>query len=648
MIVKMDKIAITGLISQRNAVVRRLMKLGVVELADIPVKEEDISLVEQMAYRDDASARISEIDEELRKIKAAIAFLDGVQVKGKKAPKTVLTFDSFVDPDTYQGCWAKVFDANELSKRLTEELNHKNTLQNDLASLQPWENMDIPLEVSGTKTTKVYIGTLPAAADTEAFRKEVDDTGLAVSFGYSVDRDQVYLSVIAHESIRTQLDELFKKYGFSKASFEGRKGTIQQNIKDLKDQIAIAQQDIDLMEQEKVQAAESLPDIKKLYDYIANMQERRKVRKHFLYTDKAFMVGGWVPRELSKAVQEDLERDFDVYIEITQPAEDEQTPVLLQNNSFVYPHEMITEMYSLPKSTTFDPTPVMSVFYCAFFGLMVSDAGYGIVMALVTAFLIWKMKPEGTMDKMLKLLFFGGLSTTFWGALFGGWFGDFFQQAFGANLKPLWFNPLDDPMRLLVWSFVFGGIHLFVGMGMKAYSLIKEGKAMEAVMDIGSWYLLLLGLALLFAGGLFAEIGKYMAIAGAVALVLTQGRHEKNIILKIKSGVLSLYDVTGYLSDVLSYSRLLALGLATGVIATVVNTMGMLGGGFKTVSGAVIMVFAFIVGHIFNIAINALGAYVHSSRLQYVEFFGKFYEGGGKAFKPIKSKTKYVKITNKN
>ena len=212
-------------------------------------------------------------------------------------------------------------------------------------------------------------------------------------------------------------------------------------------------------------------------------------------------------------------------------------------------------------------------------------------------------------------------------------------------IKPLWFNPLNDPMKLLTWSFIFGGIHLAVGMGIQAYKFVKDGKYLDALFDIGFWYVLLLGLVFLLLGGAVATLGKYMAIGGAILLVLTQGRSQQGLIKKLLMGILSLYNVTGFLSDVLSYSRLLALGLATGVIATVVNTMGSLFG--FNVLGIIIFVIVFVFGHAFNILINALGAYVHASRLQYVEFFGKFYEGGGKAFDPLKIKTKYIQLENK-
>jgi len=255
-----------------------------------------------------------------------------------------------------------------------------------------------------------------------------------------------------------------------------------------------------------------------------------------------------------------------------------------------------------------------------------------------------KLLRFGTPTFIVEPIFFGGISTFIWGALFGGWFGNIVEAVTSGTytIPPIWFNPMEDPMRLLIWSFIFGGIHIFVGMGLKAYMLIRDGKVFDAIFDIGSWYLVLLGLVMLAAGGVIGIIGKYMALAGAITLVLTQGRDQKNIVKRLFSGILSLYNVTGFLSDILSYSRLLALGLATGVIATVINTMGTLFG--LDVGGIIIFIIVLIIGTVFNVLINALGAYVHASRLQYVEFFGKFYEGGGKAFEPFKIKTKYTNL----
>jgi len=233
------------------------------------------------------------------------------------------------------------------------------------------------------------------------------------------------------------------------------------------------------------------------------------------------------------------------------------------------------------------------------------------------------------------MLFLCSISTIVWGAIFGGWFGDLIQ------LKPLWLNPLDNPMAVLILAFIMGIIQIYVGIILNAYKNIRAGNTAAALMDQGLWLVLLTGLLMFAAPGL-SQVAKYMSIAGAFGLILTQGRDQKSLIKKLTSGILSLYDITGYLSDILSYSRLLALGLTTGVIATVINTMA------KTMSGSIIgfivMILVLVGGHVFNIAINVLGAYVHSSRLQYIEFFSKFYDSGGKAFDPLRVNTTYVEL----
>ncbi len=309
-------------------------------------------------------------------------------------------------------------------------------------------------------------------------------------------------------------------------------------------------------------------------------------------------------------------------------------------------------MYSLPSRHDIDPTKLLAPFYFIFFGMMLSDAAYGIIMAVGCWYILKKFKLEGMTYRMIKMFFYCGISTFIWGALFGGWFGDFIPVAaktlFDVDIviKPIWFDPMAEPMKLLIFSLILGGIHLFVGMGIQAYMFIRDGHPLDALFDIGLWYVLLIGLVLFGIGGSVAPVmvtvGKVMSIVGAVGILLTGGRKKKGIFGKITGGLGSLYGITSYLSDVLSYSRLLALGLATGVVAKVINTLGSLAGG--GVKGAIVLLLAFVIGTVFNIAINALGAFVHSCRLQYVEFFGKFYTGGGRPFEPFERKTKYIKI----
>ena len=434
--------------------------------------------------------------------------------------------------------------------------------------------------------------------------------------------------------------------------FAGFTGTTSDNQERLVREIGEAEKACAQTEKEIGGLYPLARSIECLYDQLVMERDREKARANLLKTGRTFMLEGWVPVPRIDAVEE-LIKKYECCSAYEEPDEDENVPVLTENGSLSEPFEAITDMYSKPAYRGIDPTALFSFFYAMFFGIMLSDAGYGIVIAAACFIVLKKYDLEGMTRRMIKMFFYCGLSTVFWGALFGGWFGDFIQVAARVmfnkeiTVPALWFNPIDDPTRLLIWSLVFGVIHLFLGMGIKAYMLIKRGHFWDAVFDVFSWYMVIAGAAMWLAGGAVSEAlvkpGMYIAIAGALILLLTGGRNNKGI-GKITGGLSALYDITSYVSDILSYSRLLALGLATGVIATVVNTMGsLLGGG---VAGTIVLLIVFVIGHTFNLAINALGAFVHSSRLQYIEFFGKFYEDGGDEFEPLRKNTKYVRIEN--
>ena len=352
-------------------------------------------------------------------------------------------------------------------------------------------------------------------------------------------------------------------------------------------------------------------------------------------------------------------------VETEEISAKEQPPVLLENNAFTRPVEGVVESFGLPKKGEFDPSAIMAVFYYILFGMMLSDAAYGLIIFLACFIAIKKFpRMSDSLNKSLHMFMYCGISTTVWGLLFGGFFGDaitvvsnvFFHK--NIELKALWFVPLQDPMRLLMYSMVIGIIHMFLGLGIKGYMLLKDKKIVDFVCDVLLWYSLLIGLILLLLPTeLFASISqmtfvfpawlsilsKALTIIGLVGLLLMSGRRKGNKwAIRIALGAYDIYNVTGWLSDLLSYSRLLALGLATGVIASVVNSMGSMVGDGPV--GIIVFIIVFIVGHTLNLAINLLGAYVHTNRLQYVEFFGKFYEGGGRAFNPFTLKTKYVEL----
>ncbi|MBP8068919.1 MAG: V-type ATP synthase subunit I, partial [Acetatifactor sp.] len=338
--------------------------------------------------------------------------------------------------------------------------------------------------------------------------------------------------------------------------------------------------------------------------------------------------------------------------------------VALQNSRFGAAGEGVLAAFGLPGKGEIDPSTIMTACYVFLFGLMLSDAAYGLIVFAVCLGVLLKFpRMESGMQKSIRLFMYCGLSTLFWGVMFGGYFGDFidvFSRVYlhkPVTVKPVWFAPLNEPMRLLVFSMLFGLIHMFLGMGLKGYMLIRDRKYLDFFCDVVLWFMLLMGLILIFIpSSMFRsisqmnlnlpsaviQVGKWMAIIGAVGILFMSGRDKKNPLLRLALGAYDLYNITGWVSDILSYSRLLALGLATGVIASVMNQMGSMLG--DSIFGWIVFILVFVIGHTFNLLINLLGAYVHTCRLQYVEFFGKFFEGGGKEFHPFRENTKYVDI----
>ena len=321
----------------------------------------------------------------------------------------------------------------------------------------------------------------------------------------------------------------------------------------------------------------------------------------------------------------------------------EEYPILLKNNRLVKPFEVIGEMFSPPSTQEADPSPWVAPFYFFFFGIMLSDVAYGLILTVLSAVLVYKVKVAGDFRRMSQMLMYCGISSTIWGLLFGGFFGDMLSVLSDGkiNMPAIWFNPMDDPTALMVWSIVFGVIHLFAGMFANALNLFRNGRGMDAVFDIFPWYLIIIGIGLMI-GNIGGQAGMIVALAGVAIILLFGGRPAKNPIVRLFKGLGALYNITAYLSDILSYTRILALVLATSVIAMVVNLMGFMIG--PTIPGIILFVVVAVAGHGLNLALSALSAYVHTSRLHYVEFFGKFYSGGGRMWRPLRQKTKYTEI----
>lgn len=542
--------------------------------------------------------------------------------------------------------------------------------RNMLASIEPWMGLDIPMDQTGTKKTTVFTGVIPEAVGADelyaAASSGLPEPVCLTADVISTSGEMTCVTVICLTKDREKVEENLRGIGFSKPS-QAVKGIPADRAAEYEDDIKKTEQRIEALKSEIASYADKREDYRIAADYYRTRAAKYKVLGTLPQSEHAFFLEGWIPEKLAKPVAKVLEEKYDAIVDVEEPAPGEEAPTLLSNNRFSQTVEGVLSSYGLPTKGHVDPTFVMSIFYVIFFGMMLSDAGYGIVMFIGCAIVLKKFpKIDAGLRKMIQLFFWCGLSTTFWGFMYGGFFGDaidtvartFFGYTGSGILKPLWFEPLKDPMRLLIWCMLFGLIHLFVGLGMKGYEYIMNGDPVGLISDVISWYLFIIGLVLmLIPSDIFSSISgskitfppfvgalaKALALTGVLIILVMSGRRKKNNWpLRLALGAYDVYGVTGWLSDVLSYSRLLALGLATGVIANVINMMaGMVGKGFL---GPVLFALVFVLGHTLNIAINALGAYVHTNRLQFVEFFGKFYDGGGKVFTPFKTVNQYIEI----
>ncbi len=659
-IINMQRVAVIGLDTEKEKLINQLMDFSAVELTDQTAKLSD-EIWADSTVSDEEQDKISVLESKISRAEQSLEVIEKYgnfksplfktrrTVKKSQLARILSDEEEFKEYDSeYTQKVDYILGLNDEIQSANEKLNKLDT---DAASLTPWINYHLPLELESTSQTHVYMGVLPMGTDVKSLTTQLEEEIGAVLFEIvSSDKDMYYGASIVLKERQEEVLAILKQNGFSQVFFKGFEGTVNDNLKKIEGERDVLEKEMKAVA-EKVAANANLKEgIEEYSDLLTIRLDKERIRAKLLRTKKTFFIEGWIPTRCVEQVSAILEEN-NCYYQFRDPEEDEEVPVLMENSSFVTPFEAITEMYSLPAYNGFDPTSIFSLFYALFFGIMLSDAGYGIIMAVGCFIALKKFHLEGMTYKMIKLFFYCGISTIIWGALFGGWFGDI-VQVFSSTIlgkeveiAPLWFNPLDNPMKLLIISLALGIVHLFIGMGIKAYMQIKDGNWFDAVCDEGFWYITILGLIAWLGGGMISPkltaVGMWMAIIGGAGLLLTGGRHNKGI-GKITGGLGNVYNITSYMSDILSYARLLALGLATGVIAQVVNTMGSLFGG--GIIGLILLVIIFFIGHALNIAINALGAFIHASRLQYVEFFGKFYIDGGEPFDPFRRKTKYIKL----
>lgn len=638
-IVKMKRIRLIALAKDRDALLSELLHVGCVEVRE--PEEDDGGLL-----RRDVSA--------LADAKGNLTLLQhAIEVLGKYAPqkKPLLSLRptikeaELLDGDARRAALEKA-EAITGHARTIGQLNTRETrIHADRLALEPWSACDVPLEVKGTARTDLLLGSVPASADFDALAGALDESGAAADIRLlSTDREQQYLEVIVHRDSRQQALDVLRSHGFSFAQLKDLTGTVRENIQALGKEL----EDVDKARSAEIEAirkmAPCLDELKLGLDRVEQVIATESAKERILTGGSILYLEGWASVPEIPALEKALAK-FDCAWELIEPTEEEypQVPVQLRNGKLVRPLNMVTDMYSLPAYGSVDPNPLMAPFFIVFYGMMMADMGYGIIMMLLSAIVMKKSKPNGaTMRYMIPLMGLCGISTFIWGFLTGGFFGDLIPQMRGLltgvdpESVPLWslFSPLDDALMVLVGSLILGVIQIFTGMIVSMYKQIKRGEVMAALCNEGAWF------AVFILAGVGFAVGKlsWGLIAGLVILVIANAYGKKGF--GIITGVFgALYNgITGYFSDIMSYSRLMALMLAGAVVAQVFNKLG-------AITGNIVSFFIIaMVGNALNFALNILGCFVHDMRLQCLEFFGRFYEDGGKPFRPLNINTKYVDI----
>ena len=634
----MKHLRLLGMESERETLLKTMQDLECVEISHIDGSEE--ALKTGLAKPDDRA--LLNAQEESRAYRAALAALDRF-APGKKGlfrKRQGVSRASFFDEENERQARAAAEAINADMRRLGEIESERTKNEALRASLAPWLAVDAPLD-STDGVLSLLFGTVGATVTDDALRALSDSlSGLLTWQQASSDKTLRYLLIACHKSVKEQALSALRELGFSTVSFRGLCGTAEENDKKLEAALAALESERREIERRVEGFGGNRETLLEASDRAAILLRREEAKSRLVETDKVFLLEGWLPADRCTALEKALE-PFTCAVETREPAEDEypQVPVQLRNNKLTRPLNMVTEMYSLPAYGTLDPNPLMAPFFILFYGIMMADMGYGLLMMIASVIIGKKYRPKGTSGELFSLLGLCGLSTFIVGAMTGGFFGDFLTQLVAivspgtVFALPKLFDPLDDLTMILIGSMALGLVQIITGMAISLIEKCKRKKILDAFFEEITWWIVFLGIALavLKKGTAVLYLGCALVLLGPIV----QGKGWGKL-----TGVFgSIYNhVTGYFGDILSYTRLMALMLAGSVIAQVFNMLAAMPG------NVIAFLIISMLGNAMNFGLNLLGCYVHDLRLQCLEFFNKFYVDGGKPFRPMTLDTEYVDL----
>ena len=643
-IVDMSKFYLLAFKEKRESLLKELQKFKYVHLVDSgnDFSKEDLSAVSR-------SEELIDIDDYLNKSKYVIERLEKIEDKkpaleALKEGKKHFTYEEIKNR-------ARIFNFSQIYKEISsiiDEIEKKEAenqeILNKVSELLPYKAIDLPLEdLKLTKFSKIYLGTIPQRykENFEELLKENDSVYFDV---LHTDKNYAYYLIICHKSDDEDVIDAFRKMGFTLVNFK-EKGTINENINSLRERKSQNLDSIDTLNKELKNYLKYLDDFKIYYEYQSNEKLKVISSEKFLRTKNLDLIEGYVPSKFLKSFEEAIQLicgdDYYLYKKEAD-RNSHEVPIMLKNNKFVGPFEMLTEMYSMPKYNEIDPTPFFAPFYFIFAGIMIGDLGYGLLVFIGSLLALRFFNLDKATKRFMTFFNYLSISAMIFGLVFGSFFG-------GIIPLPTLINPAEDIMEMLMLSLLLGGVHIFFALGIKAYMDIRDNKPKDAFYDVGLWYMALIGAIgyglskAVSMNPIVVKILFYAMIIAMVGIVLTGGRSEKTTLAKFGWGVYALYGISSYIGDFVSYLRLMALVLSGSFIGLAVNMIAGMPFG-SSIIGKLFAIVIFLVFQAFNCFLCYLSAYVHTARLTYVEMFNKFYEGGGVPFKKMVEDSKYFNI----
>ncbi len=634
----MKHLRLLGMESEREALLKAMQDMECVEISSIDGSEE--ALKSGFAKPDDKA--LMSAQEASRAYRTALASLDrfAPEKKGMFRKRQGVSRAAFFSAESEENARTAAETINKDTRRLGEIESERTKNEALRATLAPWLTVDAPLG-GADGALAVFFGTAGLNVTDDALKALADSLdGLLTWQQASSDRSLRYLLVMCHGSVKERALSALRDLGFSTVSFRGMTGTAKENDKALAENLAALEKERQEIEQRIAGLGGKREALLEASDRAAIALRREEAKSRLVGTDKVFLLEGWLPADRCAEIEKTL-KPFTCAIETREPTEDEypQVPVQLKNNKLTRPLNMVTEMYSLPAYGTLDPNPLMAPFFILFYGIMMADMGYGLLMMIASVIISKKYRPKGMSGELFSLLGLCGISTFIMGALTGGFFGDFLTQLVAivspgtVFALPKLFDPLDDLTMILIGSMALGMVQIVTGMAISLIEKCKRKKFLDAFFEEITWWIVFIGIALLALGKGAAVL--YVGCALVLLGPIVQGKGWGKL-----TGVFgSLYNhVTGYFGDILSYTRLMALMLAGSVIAQVFNMLAAMPG------NVIAFIIISMLGNAMNFGLNLLGCYVHDLRLQCLEFFNKFYVDGGKPFRPMTLDTEYVDL----